>query len=89
MLAGIKLRCYPTEKQIAILRLWMGHQKFIYNAKVQEQDYGYRFSKQSLALTGTKPSADQQYSHFKTELTPFLSQVPSQILRNGVYRFTG
>ena len=88
MLTGVKLRCYPTAKQIAILRLWMGHQKFIYNAKVQEQDYWYRFSQQSLALTGTKPSADQQYSHFKTELTPFLSQVPSQILRNGVYRFT-
>ena len=86
MLAGIKLRCYPTAKQIAILRLWMGHQKFIYNAKVQEQDYWYRFSKQSLALTGVKPLTDQQYSHFKTELTPWLSQVPSQILRNGVYR---
>ena len=88
MLTGVKLRCYPTAKQIAILRLWMGHQKFIYNAKVQEQDYWYRFSKQSLALTGVKPSTDQQYSHFKTELTPWLSQVPSQILRNGVYRFT-
>ena len=48
----------PTATQIAILRLWMGHQKFIYNAKVLEQDYWYRFSKQSLALTGTKPSAD-------------------------------
>lgn len=66
----------------------MGHQKFIYNAKVQEQDYWHRFSKQSLALTGCKPSADQMYSQFKTELTPWLSQVPSQILRNGVYRFT-
>ena len=88
MLTGVKLRVYPTAMQIAILRLWMGHQKFIYNAKVLEQDYWYRFSKQSLALTGTKPSADQKYSQFKTELTPFLSQVPSQILRNGVYRFT-
>jgi putative transposase len=66
----------------------MGHQKFIYNAKVQEQDYWYRFEKKSLSLTGLKPSADQAYSHFKSEeLTPWLSQVPSQILRNGAYRF--
>ena len=66
----------------------MGHQKFIYNAKVHEQDYWHRFSNQSLALTCTSPSTDQHYSYFKTELTPWLSQVHSQILRNGVNRFT-
>lgn len=89
MLTGVKLRCYPTAKQAAALRQWMGHQKFIYNAKVQEQNYWYRFEKQSLSLTGLKPSSDQAYSQFKdAELTPWLSSVPSQILRNGVYRFT-
>lgn len=88
MLTGVKLRCYPTPEQATSLRLWIGHQRFIYNAKVQEQDYWYRFSKASLALTGLKPLPDQMYSQFHdAELTPWLSQVPSQILRNGTYRF--
>ncbi|MCF8169247.1 MAG: transposase [Rhodoferax sp.] len=89
MFTGVKLPCYPTLEQASSLRQWMGHQKFIYNAKVQEQDYWYKFSKSQLALTGKKPSSDQMYSQFHNdELTPWLSNVPSQILRNGVYRFT-
>ena len=88
MLTGVKLRCYPTPAQIAVLLLWMGHQRFIYNAKVQAQDYWYWLEKKSLSLTGLKPLADQAYSHFKSEEhTPWLSQVPSQFLRNGAYRF--
>lgn len=85
MLSGVKLRCYPTPEQAASLRLWIGHQRFIYNAKVQEQDYWYRFSKASLSLTGLKPLPDQMYSQFHdAELTPWLSQVPSQILHKAM-----
>ena len=87
MITGVRFRAYPTAEQAAILRQWIGHQRFIYNAKVAEQDYWYRFEKSSLALTGCRPFADQAYSQFKDpELTPWLSNVPSQILRNGAYR---
>jgi putative transposase len=41
-----------------------------------------------LSLAGQFSPADQQYCQFKDkELTPFLYEVPSQILRNGTYWF--
>ena len=55
----------------------------MYNAKVGEDQYFRRFARKSLAHTGQFAPIDQQYSHFKTDLTPWLSEVPSQILRNG------
>jgi putative transposase len=58
-------------------------QRFIYNSKVSEDRYFRRFARQSLAHAGQFAPIDQQYSHFKTELTPWLGEVPSQILRNG------
>ena len=87
MLSGVRFRAYPTAKQAAILRQWIGHQRFIYNAKVREKQYWDRFAKASLALTGLKPLPDQAYSQFIGEDTSFLREVPSQILRNGAYRF--
>jgi putative transposase len=36
----------------------------------------------SLGLTGKKVPIDQTYAQYKTELTPWLSDCPSQILRN-------
>ncbi len=36
-----------------------------------------------LAVVGKPIPIDQGYSHFKTEQTPFLSEVPSRVLRNG------
>lgn len=67
--------------------MWIGHQRFIYNAKVREQEYFNAFASHSLALTGLKPLPDQAYSQFIGEETQFLRQVPSQVLRNGAYRF--
>jgi putative transposase len=55
----------------------------VYNAKVGEDQYFRRFARKSLVHTGQVAPIDQQYSHFKTDLTPWLSEVPSQILRNG------
>ena len=71
----------------AVLRVWVGHQRFIYNAKVREQDYWQTFGRKALALTGEVPFADQAYSHFIGVDSQFLREVPSQILRNGAYRF--
>jgi putative transposase len=83
MQIGNRLRCYPTPAQAQTLLQWIGCQRFIYNAKVVEDQYFRRFARKSLAHTGEFAPIDQQYSHFKTELTPWLSEVPSQVLRNG------
>jgi putative transposase len=87
VLSGVRFRAYPTAKQSGILRQWIGHQRFIYNAKVREKQYWDRFAKSSLALTGLKPLPDQAYSQFIGVDTSFLREVPPQILRNGAYRF--
>lgn len=83
MQIGNRLRCYPTKAQSDTLLRWIGCQRFIYNAKVSEDHYFRRFARKSLCLAGQHAPIDQQYSHFKTELTPWLSEVPAQILRNG------
>ena len=88
MLTGNKFRLYPSVKQQSILRLWIGHQRFIYNAKTQEQDYWFKFYKHSLSLTGVGCYPDQSYSQFRNdELTPWLNLVPPEILRNGSYKY--
>lgn len=85
MQIGNRFRCYPTPEQIQILLQWIGCQRYIYNAKVGEDQYFRRFSRKSLTHTGQYAPIDQQYCQFKTELTPWLSEVPSIVLRNGTY----
>lgn len=80
---GNKFRCYPTPVQAQALLQWIGCQRHIYNAKVQEDQYYRRFARKSLQHVGLYAPLDQQYSQFKSELTPWLSDIPSQILRNG------
>ena len=46
----------------------IGHQRFIYNAKTQEQDYWFKFYKQSLSLTGLSYYPDQSYSQFRNRI---------------------
>ena len=62
---------------------WIGCQRNIYNAKVREDQYFRRFARKSLQHVGQFAPIDQQYGQFKTELTPYLSEVPSVLLRNG------
>lgn len=83
MQIGNKFRCYPTEAQAQSLLQWIGCQRYIYNAKVREDQYYRRFARKSLQHAGLYAPLDQQYSQFKSELTPWLSDIPSQILRNG------
>ena len=83
MQIGNRFRCYPTPAQAQTLLQWIGCQRCVYNAKVGEDQYFRRFARKSLAHTGQFAPIDQQYSHFKTDLTPWLFEVPSQILRNG------
>jgi putative transposase len=80
---GNRFRCYPTPTQQQTLLQWIGCQRHIYNAKVGEDQYFRRFARKSLTHTGRYAPLDQQYGQFKTELTPWLFEVPSQVLRNG------
>ncbi len=80
---GYQFRLYPTKEQEQTLLRWIGCQRLIYNAKVSEDRYFRSFKRQFLAVVGEPIPIDQGYSHFKTERTPFLSEVPSQVLRNG------
>jgi putative transposase len=84
---GKKFRIYPTKEQIRTLSQWIGHQRFIYNAKVQEDRYFRKFKSKSLSLIGEDIPCDQKYSQFIGADTAFLKEVPSQILRNGAYRW--
>ena len=83
MQVGNRFRYHPTPAQAQTLLGWIGCQRFIYNAKVGEDRYFRSFARQSLAHASQFAPIDQQYNHFKTDLTPWLSEVPSQILRNG------
>ncbi|MEO8418580.1 MAG: transposase [Methylophilaceae bacterium] len=65
----------------------MGHQRYIYNAKVREDQYFRRYARKSLQHAGQFAPIDQQYAQFKTELTPWLSDVPSVVLRNGAVKW--
>ena len=87
MNVGKKFRIYPTKEQQSTLSQWIGHQRFIYNSKVQEDRYFRKFASTSLSLVGEQVPCDQQYSQFKTEETAWLKEVPSQILRNGAYKW--
>ncbi|AOU98678.1 transposase [Acidihalobacter yilgarnensis] len=83
MQIGNRFRCYPTPVQKRTLLRWIGCQRHIYNSKVREDQYFRCFARKSLQHTGQPIPIDQRYSQFKTELTPYLSEVPSVLLRNG------
>lgn len=90
--SGVKFRAYPGAGLAAVLRQWIGSQRFIYNGKVEE-DRLFASQRRLEIASGTSPEdirtpRDQQYAHFKDDaLTPWLSAVPSQVLRNGAYRW--
>jgi len=82
MLTGIKFRAYPTAEQKQALSQWMGAGRVIWNAKYNQWQYESTYARKYLPV-GTYACIDQTYSQFKDkELTPYLFQVPSQVLRN-------
>ena len=82
MLKGISLKANPTREQKVILSQWMGCARFIWNAKCEEDEYLRSFSKRYLPIK-TFPKTDQSFSQYKNrELSPWLFECPSQILRN-------
>ncbi len=82
MLMGIKYKAYPTLEQKKILSQWMGCARYIWNAKCSEDRYLRGFARKFMPV-GTYPPIDQAYSQYKDkELSSFLYDCPSQILRN-------
>lgn len=98
MQLGIKVPFKPDDFLAIALKQWMGCSRFIWNAKISENEYYYAFGSKFVPITqwqGSKQNPipvyafiDKTYSQFKSdELTPWLSDCPSQILRNSATRW--
>ena len=82
MLTGIRLQANPTPHQKLVLSQWMGCARVIWNAKCDEHRYYSTFARKYYPV-GTFAPVDQKAAQFKSkELTPWLSDCPSQIIRN-------
>lgn len=89
METGNKYSIKPNTAQARTLRGWIGCQRNIYNAKVEEMRYQLRLRKMWEVQFGETPvfvEFNQEYSKH-TFGVDFLRTVPSQVLRNGAYRF--
>jgi putative transposase len=89
--SGARFLAYPEPLQIAILMHWIGCQRHIYNQKVEEDRMFTAMRRLMLRadpFASVSTPVDRLYSQFKDdELTPWLSDVPSQVLREGTYRW--
>lgn len=82
MLTGIRLQAHPTEDQKLVLSKWIGCSRYVWNAKCEEDKYLTRFAQRYLPVKTYAP-IDQSYSQYKNkEISPWLFECPSQILRN-------
>ena len=90
--SGVRFRAAPDVQLRGVLRRWIGCQRAIYNGKVEEDRLFASQRRLEIASGKTEVATpiDQQYAQFKDrELTPWLYEVPSQILRNGAVRWMG
>lgn len=79
---GIILQTHPTGYQKKIISQWIGCSRFVWNGKCEDEHYLRQFAKRYLPV-GTYPPIDQTFAQYKNEdLSPWLSDCPSQILRN-------
>ena len=82
MLTGIRTHFNPEPDMAETLSQWIGCARVIYNAKCDEDRYLRKFAYKYMSI-GTFPEVNKTASQFKDpELTPWLSDCPSQILRN-------
>ena len=86
MQIGNRFRLYPSPAQQEKLSQWIGCQRFIYNAKVEQYALDSYFTRKTLQHIGKHPILDGTAAAYKSkELTPWLYEVPANILRNGTY----
>ena len=84
MIVGIAIQAHPTDMQRKIISQWIGCARFVWNAKCDEQNYLCWYAQKYLPVDTTVPY-DQTYSQYKNkDLSPWLYDCPSQILRNSV-----
>ena len=82
VIQGIRFKAHPTDIQRMVLSQWMGCSQCIWNAKCSEERYYSTFARKYCPI-GSYAPIDAAYSQFKDkELTPWLFDCPSQILRN-------
>ena len=82
MLMGISMPVKPNNFLKLTFSRWMGCDRFIWNAKCDEDHYLMNYAKKFLPIN-TYPKIDQKYSKYKDKvLSPWLYNTPSQILRN-------
>ena len=88
--SGVRFQALPVPDMQRVIAQWIGCQRVVYNGKVSEEKL---FASQRRLLLaagelGVKTPLDRCYAQFKDDaLTPWLSEVPSQILRNGADRW--
>jgi hypothetical protein len=90
MVIGFRTRCHPGTKLAQTLAQWIGCHRAIKNAKHDELLYLLWLRKRAILSPSFRDPdpqdlpfpLDQTYHQFKTGLTPWLSEVPAQILRN-------
>jgi putative transposase len=88
--SGVRFQALPTPELRLIIAKWIGCQRIIFNGKVTEGNLFASQRRLQLASgeTDIKTPLDRCYAQFKDDtLTPWLSEVPSQILRNGADRW--
>ncbi|ABM38471.1 RNA-guided endonuclease InsQ/TnpB family protein [Polaromonas naphthalenivorans] len=89
--SGVRFLALPNPQQAATLRRWIGCQRHIFNAKVEEDRLFVAQRRMMLredADAVIRTPLDRLYAQFKDDhLTPWLSDVPSQVLREGTYRW--
>lgn len=81
MLTGAKTHFHPDADLAETLTQWIGCARVVYNAKCDEDTYLRTFARKYLPV-GIFPKPDKSYSQYKSDLTPWLSDCPAQILRN-------
>lgn len=102
MQVGYRASIKPKDIQKATLRQWLGCCDFVWNSKIEENAYLSTYCRKYVPVTKYQWFKDkngkwiepefqwinQSYSQFKSEeLTPFLSEVPSTLLRNSTTKW--
>ena len=87
MLTGIRLQAHPTSRQKQILSQWMGCARYVWNARCGEDRYYSTYARKYCPI-GTYAPVDTKTAQFKDkELSPWLYDCPSQIIRNSATRY--
>jgi putative transposase len=89
--SGVRFQALPTPELRRVIAQWIGCQRVIYNGKVSE-DRLYaaerRMDLEDYPFNPLPTPLDRCYAQFKDrELTPYLYDVPSQVLRIGADRW--